>query len=191
MEDKKTSITLSAIKAFKEKGIEHTTISDIVKYAGIAQGTFYLYFPSKLSVMPEIAIIMVEKILEELKNHVNISDTFDIKLKKIIEVIFNLTEEYKDIYALIYSGLASSEYLVHWENIYEKYYEAIGGILSNAQDKVEIRSTINPKRYAAILIGLIEASAEKSFLYNEQDEKIIELKKSEVFDFAFRSLTQS
>ncbi len=52
---------MQLLKCFRKKGVEKTKISDIVKLAGIAQGTFYLYFPSKLSVMPAIAEVMVEK----------------------------------------------------------------------------------------------------------------------------------
>ena len=48
MMDKRERIIQSAIKLFQEKGIDKTTISDIVRNANIAQGTFYIYFPSKL-----------------------------------------------------------------------------------------------------------------------------------------------
>ena len=41
-----------------------------MKLAGIAQGTFYLYFPSKLSVMPAIAEVMVEKMILAVKEKV-------------------------------------------------------------------------------------------------------------------------
>jgi hypothetical protein len=34
-------IVYAAIEVFQEKGVEKTKISDIVKLAGIAQGTFY------------------------------------------------------------------------------------------------------------------------------------------------------
>ena len=40
-------ILSAARKVFREKGYEGATISGIVKEAGVAQGTFYLYFPSK------------------------------------------------------------------------------------------------------------------------------------------------
>ena len=37
----------SAYDLFIEQGIEKTSISDIAKYAGVAKGTFYLYFTDK------------------------------------------------------------------------------------------------------------------------------------------------
>lgn len=61
--DKKNRLISAAIEAFNEKGLEQTKIADIVKIAGVAQGTYYLYFPSKLAIMPAIAEVVVEKIL--------------------------------------------------------------------------------------------------------------------------------
>ncbi|MEK3722622.1 TetR/AcrR family transcriptional regulator [Paenibacillus sp. FSL H8-0034] len=40
-----------AMELFKIKGFEHTSVSDIVKKMGVAQGTFYYYFNSKEEVV--------------------------------------------------------------------------------------------------------------------------------------------
>ncbi len=47
MEDKKTLIYASAKELFSEKGFKNTGVSAITKKAGMAVGTFYLYYPSK------------------------------------------------------------------------------------------------------------------------------------------------
>ena len=44
---RRAEIVSAAVAAFTEQGIAHTAVSDIVKAAGVAQGTFYLYFKSK------------------------------------------------------------------------------------------------------------------------------------------------
>lgn len=44
MVDKKQKIIEATIEQFAAKGVENTKISDIVKAAGIAQGTFYYIF---------------------------------------------------------------------------------------------------------------------------------------------------
>lgn len=188
MENKKLNITLSAIKVFQEKGVEHATVSDIVKGAGIAQGTFYLYFPSKLAVMPSIAEVMVEEILEKFNSNVDLTKDFHKQLHQFIEMIFDLTEEYRDIFALIYAGMASSDYLDSWEEIYENYYIAVAKLLKNAQDNQVIRQSIDPKQYAVLLIGLIESAADQSYLYDKQNNLAIEAKKKDVFDFALAAL---
>jgi AcrR family transcriptional regulator len=46
-EDKQKLLVDAAVDLFYEKGFQKTRISDIVGRAGVAQGTFYLYFKSK------------------------------------------------------------------------------------------------------------------------------------------------
>ena len=44
---KQEALLSSAFKLFTEKGINNTSISDIVSSAKLAKGTFYLYFKDK------------------------------------------------------------------------------------------------------------------------------------------------
>ena len=46
-QQKSDALSRSAYDLFIEQGIEKTSISDIAKYAGVAKGTFYLYFTDK------------------------------------------------------------------------------------------------------------------------------------------------
>jgi len=46
-EARRAGIVSAAAEVFAQRGVARTTVSDIVKAAGVAQGTFYLYFDSK------------------------------------------------------------------------------------------------------------------------------------------------
>ncbi|GAA0437628.1 TetR family transcriptional regulator [Lentibacillus halophilus] len=188
MDNKKEKIIQSAIDVFREKGLEKTKVSDIVHGAGIAQGTFYLYFSSKLSVMLSIAEVMTEKILEEIKEHVHEASPLSFKLEQVLDIVFELTREHRDIFALTYAGLASVEYRQEWEAIYESYYDWLSGELEKAKAEGVIRESLNPKRTAEILIGLIEDAAEQTYMYTRQDERTAALKKEDVLDFAKHAL---
>ncbi|MHB1491760.1 MAG: TetR/AcrR family transcriptional regulator [Cellulomonas sp.] len=63
---RRAAIVSAATAAFAERGIANTAVSDIVKAAGVAQGTFYLYFKSKDDVVvaaaERIGDIMVDGI---------------------------------------------------------------------------------------------------------------------------------
>ncbi|MBO1002864.1 TetR family transcriptional regulator [Pseudogracilibacillus auburnensis] len=188
MDDKKRKITLSALNVFKEKGIEKATVSEIVKGAGIAQGTFYLYFPSKLSVIPAIAEVMIEKAISLFHEQMDNQVPFTEQLQILIEIVFEYTENYREIYALLYVGLGSNQQLNEWEAIYEPYYELISSLLRNAQQNGEVCDNLHAKRTATLLIGLLETAAEQSYLYDEQNEEIIQLKKQDVYEFAMNAL---
>lgn len=182
MDNKKERIIHAAIELFNQQGIEKTKVSDIVKVAGIAQGTFYLYFPSKLSVMPSIAQVMVEKIISTIEEHVEQEASFSTKLEQMVNVVFSLTKEYRDVFALIYAGLASSEHLQEWEAIYAPYYSWVSQFLLEGQASGTIRDSFDTHRMAKLLIGLIESAAEQMYLYDQSEERTVEQHKKEVLE---------
>jgi AcrR family transcriptional regulator len=50
-EERRQELVQTAYELFKEKGYEHVNVSDIVDKVGVAQGTFYYYFKTKLDVL--------------------------------------------------------------------------------------------------------------------------------------------
>ncbi|HDR7793128.1 TPA: TetR family transcriptional regulator [Bacillus luti] len=186
--NKKEKIVYAAIEVFQEKGVEKTKISDIVKLAGIAQGTFYLYFPSKLSVMPAIAEVMVEKMILAVKEKVQNDVPFSNKVTQVIDAVFGFIAEYREIQALMYAGLASTEHIKEWEAVYEPLYMWLSEFLSEAKEAGEIRDSVHVERTAKLFIALVESAAEQVYLYDHKDEEQVELQKAEVLDFLTHAL---
>ncbi len=185
---KEEKIIQAAIEVFREKGIEKAKVSDIVKAAGIAQGTFYLYFPSRLSVMPAIAKVMVEKIITAIEQGVHGQESFEQQLEQVIDIVFSLTEEYRDVFALIYAGITQTEHMKEWENIYAPYYEWMNDFLSIAQKQGIIRDSLNTTRSTKLIIGLVESAAEQIYLYDDSEDETIRLQKLELLDFLHHAL---
>ena len=69
-QNKRTSILDAAYELFIEKSFKNTSIDDVVKSAGIAKGTFYLYFKDKHDLMERIIVrkcaLILRYVLEEL-----------------------------------------------------------------------------------------------------------------------------
>ncbi|MGO8685159.1 MAG: TetR/AcrR family transcriptional regulator [Thermoleophilia bacterium] len=65
-EARRSEIVSAAAAVFAQRGLAATTVSDIVRSAGVAQGTFYLYFQSKdeavLAVAERFGDVMIESI---------------------------------------------------------------------------------------------------------------------------------
>lgn len=185
---KEEKIIQAAIEVFREKGIEKTKVSDIVKAAGIAQGTFYLYFPSRLSVMPAIAKNMVERIIATLDEGISSHKPFEQQLEEVVEMVFLITKDYGDIVALIYAGIAQTEHLKEWENIYAPYYEWMSHFLLSGKQQGMIRDSIDPTRSAKLMIGLIESAAEQIYLFDDSKDETMKLLKVELIDFLSHAL---
>ncbi|MFJ6267863.1 TetR family transcriptional regulator [Lysinibacillus xylanilyticus] len=185
---KEEKIIQAAIEVFREKGIEKTKVSDIVKAAGIAQGTFYLYFPSRLSVMPAIAKVMVDKIIAAINDGISKQEPFAKQLEKVVDIVFSLTEEYRDVFALIYAGITQTEHMKEWENIYAPYYEWMNHFLYEAQQQGTIRASLDTTRSSKLIIGLVESAAEQIYLYVDSEEETIRHQKLELLDFLHHAL---
>ncbi|MCJ7840114.1 TetR family transcriptional regulator [Lederbergia sp. NSJ-179] len=186
--NKRERIVQAAIEVFREKGIEKTKISDIVKLAGIAQGTYYLYFSSKLAVMPAIAEVMVEKNMDEVRAQVKEDADFSVQLTQVIDAIFSVAENYHEMLAMIYAGMATTEHIQEWEAVYEPFYQWMSQFLKKAQANGTIRETVNTERVSKLVIGLVESAAEQIFLYDTNQVQEAEIQKKEVHSFLIHAL---
>jgi TetR/AcrR family transcriptional regulator, fatty acid metabolism regulator protein len=59
---RRIALVEAAASAFAEKGVSNTSVSEIVKRAGVAQGTFYLYFASK----DDAVLAVVERVADRM-----------------------------------------------------------------------------------------------------------------------------
>jgi len=59
---RRAELASAAASVFAQRGVANTAVSDIVKAAGVAQGTFYLYFESK----DDVILAVVERMVEEM-----------------------------------------------------------------------------------------------------------------------------
>lgn len=187
-EEKYDKILQAAIQVISEKGYENTSISDIVKSAGIAQGTFYLYFPSKSSLIPAIADHLLTITFEKMKLVVSDQDSFWIVLEKVIRTTFETTEDFKDIIILCYSGLAIEHSMEKWEIIYQPFYQWFEEKINRAIKHQEIIDTIDVKLTTKMIINLMENTAERYFIGKEHDALEEEYQK-EIYNFIKRSLS--
>jgi AcrR family transcriptional regulator len=62
---KENAIFTSAYELFTTKGFDKTAINDIVKKAGVAKGTFYLYFRDKNHILDSIILKKTSTIIKE------------------------------------------------------------------------------------------------------------------------------
>lgn len=64
--EKKRRIIESAYALFRDKNIYNTAVDDIVKAAGIARGTFYLYFKDKSDLIEQLIFLKSGESMKEM-----------------------------------------------------------------------------------------------------------------------------
>ena len=109
---KRKRLLSSAYHLFTTKGINHTTIQDIVDAAKVAKGTFYLYFEDKYHIQEELIIDKSKELfnaaLEELRNHK--IKKFDDQIIFIIDYVIDEIIKTPDILNFITKDLALGIY---------------------------------------------------------------------------------
>ena len=92
---KESSLLNTAFEFFTTKGFSKTSISDIVNKAGVAKGTFYLYFKDKYDIRNKLvshkSSQLFNKAIDELKDKFP-GVTFEDKIVMLIDNIINLCD---------------------------------------------------------------------------------------------------
>ena len=77
---KQTSLLNTAYELFTTKGVNKTSIAEISKAAGIAKGTFYLYFKDKYDIRNKLISHESSKLFGKAKTAL---DEYQIQTKKV------------------------------------------------------------------------------------------------------------
>ena len=97
----------AAIHVFAQKGISRSTVADITKVAGVAKGTFYLYFTSKEHLLGALKERLVNEILDHataLYSRVGQED-WESLLDATVESMVDFFIDRKDmIYVMVQEG---------------------------------------------------------------------------------------
>ncbi len=141
----------AAIELFYKDGYHRTTVNNITKHAGVAAGTFYLYFPSKLALYKHVLITFSHNIRREIAAKVAVKETRYEKEREGIKAFILLAKKHPQMYNIIYESLYIDRAL------FKDYYESfalryIRGLNESVKNK-EIRD-IDTEIVSYVLMGI-------------------------------------
>ena len=94
--EKNTTLLQTAFELFTEKGFAKTTISDIVNRAGLAKGTFYLYFKDKYDLRDQLIIHKTGQLFVRAHHAIAGKEVNGFENKMLFVVDFIIEELKKD-----------------------------------------------------------------------------------------------
>lgn len=173
---KQETLLQSAFDIFTTKGLQKASISDIVERAGVAKGTFYLYFKDKLDICNHLIATKSSALF--LNAHQALLDTelvrLDDKIIFIIDHIIDQLEKDKTLLRFISKNLSWGIFkaaLINPKLSGEfDFYELYLDMLANSEENFK-----NPEILLFMIIELIGAASHDSIL-NNQPVPIEELK---------------
>ncbi len=163
---RRAELLKAAREIFAEKGYAATTIAEIVARAGVAQGTFYLYFPSKVLLVIALAEEIQEQIETAIHTAYEAAEHPDLLIDTSVRAAFEIMGQYRDVLGIIHSGVYWTEAPNERERIFAPYYALIANLIRQEQTLGHINSTINPSITAMLIVGLVFYAADECYLYN-------------------------
>ncbi len=126
----------AAIKVFSEKGFFNTKVSDIVKEAGVAQGTFYIYFKSKEEIFLKIVEFVESQIDEIIERYKAMKENVREIIFLFAEETFTLLNQFKEVAYIFFFQLLcmQDELREKYINTHRKFVQFYQELLSDYKD---------------------------------------------------------
>jgi AcrR family transcriptional regulator len=162
----------AAVRVFAEKGIARTTVSDITVSAGVAKGTFYLYFDSKEALLAALKERFVNELLAHataLYERVGREEWWTL-VDQTVEDFVDLTLKNKDlIHVLVQEGITpeTSEVFAECQRRIDAMF--VGGI--QAGIAAEVFKVSDPELAARMIHHALEGSINHAVLYEPRIER--------------------
>jgi AcrR family transcriptional regulator len=166
--ERRAALLAAARSVMAEKGLEATKVSDIVARAGVAQGTFYLYFPSKISAVFALAENMSQDVLRAVQRAVDGTPTHYDAVEAAIAAAFREMERYKDILGIIHSRIEIAEMREECERLDQPSLDYLMAFIRHSQEAGQISPAVNAEIAAQLVAGLIEHAGHACFVLNLQ-----------------------
>lgn len=165
MTDKKAEILKCGKELFSTKVFKYTIVSDITKLAGLATGTFYLYYPSKDALFMEIYIEENTKLKRKIMETVDleadpVSVIKEVTYQNLQGMMENpiLKEWYnKDVFYKIEQNFRKDNGLEQVDFLYDTFIE----IVRKWQKDGKMRNDIDAKMIMAIFASLVNVETHK------------------------------
>lgn len=152
--------------AFGVHGFHAASIADITQRAGVAQGTFYLYFPSKEEAMRELVRHMGHELRHALSTATSgASDRLAVE-RLGFEAFARFSLRHRNLYRVV----MESQFVD--EAIYRGYYEALAegyaAGLQRAIERGEVRA-VDPEAAAWALMGVAHFVGLRYAIWQERE----------------------
>ncbi|MAC26528.1 MAG: hypothetical protein CMN31_11900 [Sandaracinus sp.] len=194
-ESRRKAILQAARRAFAEKGYHHTHVADIIAGAGIARGTFYLYFESKNAIFLEL----LDQLLDELQASIVGVDTEE----GAPPVEAQLVDRVQQILGLVVQNRALTRILVREAvgldaDVDRRLHEFYGSLLEYIRDALEngkrmgFLRELDTEVAAFCVLGTIKQFMEQ--LVMSEDDHLaenVDRLALQVLDFNLRGLLKS
>jgi AcrR family transcriptional regulator len=164
-ESRRDQLLAAARAVLSEHGYERTTVSSIAGRANVAQGTFYLYFPSKEALPSALAIEMCTAIGAATETAVAEADTLEDALHAVVSATFAVAQQFSDVLLVCNRGIELNSEFDDWLAVTAPWREAIERMLTRFQASGEVEPSLDVFTSTLVLRDILDRAMKAKVLF--------------------------
>ncbi|MDJ0924216.1 MAG: TetR/AcrR family transcriptional regulator [Acidimicrobiia bacterium] len=148
------AILEAAEEVFGELSYDRASIAEITRRAGVAQGTFYVYFPDKKAAFIELVHVLNHNLRRAISEEVaGLDSRFEIE-RVGFRTFFEYVVEHRPLYRVVRESefVDPETHRWHYQTISESYIRG----LAKAQGEGQIADDVSAETMAWVLMGIAE-----------------------------------
>ncbi|MFO8031325.1 MAG: TetR/AcrR family transcriptional regulator [Desulfohalobiaceae bacterium] len=174
--DKYQQILEAAIKIFARQGYFNSTISQIAREAGVADGTIYLYFKNKDDILDNFFSYKTGQVFSRFKQEVDRADNALDKLQNLIHRQLAEFEMNRDM-AIVYQMETRLKRHLSDRKIKEMskmYFDLVAEIVEQGQKEGVIRQNLQVNLVKQLIIGAVDEVI-TTWLYSSREYTLVSM----------------
>lgn len=158
--DRREQLLEAGRQAFVEKGFDNTKIADIVGRAGLAQGTFYLYFESKHAIMLALSAEVTTSFYASGMDTLAKSKDFSSGIDEAVAAVLQLARKQRDFIAVMHHGRVVNDVQAQNGSVRLAFHAQIVGFVQRAMEENRLPKSADPGIVADLCVAVVDAGVQ-------------------------------
>jgi TetR/AcrR family fatty acid metabolism transcriptional regulator len=166
----------AAVRVFARQGFYQSTVAQVAKEAGVADGTIYLYFKNKDDILVQFFSVRAKQVFESFREAVDAAENSTDKLRNLVRCHLAEFQRDKDG-AVVYqvethqnSRLAEAQI----REMSKMYRDLISEIIEQGQQEGAIRKDLYVGLVKRFIIGAVDEVI-NTWLHTEEDYDLVSM----------------
>lgn len=181
----RTRLLEAAEEVFGTSGYHAAAVSEITRKAGVAQGTFYVYFESKLEIFREL-VRQISQDIRRVSSEAAAGARDRLEAERLGQAaFFRYVHTHRNVYKVLREAEFVDEELFRW--YYHKLAEGYTRRLTEAMAEGQVRSDLDPEALSWAVMGVAHMIGMRYVLW-EQENGVSDRVLASVMDFIFHGM---
>lgn len=164
---RREQLLTAAREVLAEYGYERTTVSSIATRANVAQGTFYLYFPSKESLPGALATELHRAMGDATRRATADAESLSEALTELIREVYVEGEQFRDVLLVANRGVELCGEFEAFLELTAPWRQALEDFIRRFQERGEIEPSLDVTTTACLLRDVLDRAVKARVLFGQ------------------------